>query len=215
MNRKKQTSILAIAAAILLGGVLAFTAVSLTDPAESPEKEAKNRLIFLSPSVQYGNPYAWGDTSEGDEMQLLADMVEAMLKDKGFAVLRSDPEGSLEDAVARSNKKDVGLHLALHTNASQDGTVRGCEAFVRSGLGNSLSQEIASLLVEEIAALGTTDRGVKKTATLYETNHADADAVVLLEVDFHDNTDGAKWLIEHRKTIAQAIADAVVTYYEN
>ena len=209
---------LGVLAALVVGGIAALIAllsVGLPELNAAMQDEVRelNRRIFLSPSVQYDNLYAWGDTSEGDEMQKLADIVETLLVEHGFDVLRSDPNGILEDAVALSNRKNIGLHLALHSNAAQEGVVRGCEAFVKRGSSNTLSREIAALLVDEITALGTESRGVKRTDTLYETNHAEAEAVVLLEVDFHDNEEGAKWLLRNRNAIADAIAQAILTYY--
>lgn len=215
VNNRKKTSAIGTVAAFLVGGfavLLVILFAGSRSPGEDPQSvRERNRNIFLSPSVQYINPYAYGDTNEGDEMQKLADCVETLLTDAGFTVFRNDPDGTLEDAVALSNEKDIGLHLALHTNA-YDGTVRGCEAFVDWGSRDSL--KLADLLVDEITALGIKSRGVKKTSTLYETNYTEAEAVVLLEIEFHDNPDGAKWLIGNREHIAQAITDAILTYYE-
>jgi len=211
-EKQRRMSLLGILAALFVGGIAAVIVAFFAVRSDTPETIEKTRTIFLSPSVQYDNLYAYGDTNEGEQMQLLADALESLLKDEGFTVYRNDAEGSLEDAVERSNRRKIGLHLALHSNAAQEGEVRGCEAFVNRD-ASALSRDIAALLVDEITSLGTESRGVKKTSTLYETNHAKAEAVVLLEVDFHDNEGGAKWLILNREAIAQAIADAIFTYY--
>jgi len=215
-NRKQ--SIFAILAALVIGGIAAIvmlSSVSSVNETHSVQEEQRilNRRIFLSPSVQYMNAYACGDTNEGDEMQLLADACEALLREEDFDVLRSDADKTLEDAVTLSNRKNIGLHLALHTNASEHHTARGCEAFIKRGTDNELSDKIAALLTDEISDLGTPNRGVKQTDSLYETNHTKAESVVLLEVDFHDSEDGAKWLIENRDVIAEAIVQAILTFY--
>lgn len=217
VNDRKKTSAIGIAAALLVGGLAVLLVILFAGSGhlggDTRSAQERNRTIFLSPSVQYINPYAYGDTNEGDEMQTLADCVEILLTEAGFTVFRNDPDGTLEDAVALSNEKDIGLHLALHTNA-HDGTVRGCEAYIKSGLGNGRSYRIADALVTGIADLGIRSRGVKKTDSFYETNQTEAEAVVLLEIEFHDNPDGAKWLVDNREQIAQTITDAILRYYE-
>ena len=183
---------IAMCAALLVGAIAAVIMVSTVGRnAGANGIPEPNRTIFLSPSVQYDNLYACGDTNEGEQMQLLADLLEPILTEKCFTVYRNNPQGSLSDSVALSNQKDIGLHLALHTNASQNGETRGCEAFIRLGSG-SRSKYMANILVDHITSLGTKSRGVKKTTSLYETNNAQADAVVLLEIDFHDNEDGSE-----------------------
>ena len=39
--------------------------------------------------------------------------------------------------------------------------------------------------------------------------------MALIEVEFHDNVTGAKWIIEHREEIAKAIAEGIIDYCEN
>ena len=177
-------------------------------------KEERNRTIFLSPSVQYGNLYAWGETNEGEQMQKLSKRVTNLLQEAGFTVYSNDPEGTLEDAVQLSNQWDIGLHLALHTNAAgENAGVRGCEAFIPAQK-NHESKQAAKKLISAICELGIRSRGVKEVDNLYELNGATADAVVLLEVEFHDDPDGARWIVEEEEAIAEAIVKAIEEYYK-
>ena len=222
VKHRKRSAIYGMLAALAAGGaaillVMLLVVPQMAQPQTPLQQEPipeKNRRIFLSPSVQYINAYAYGDTNEGEQMQLLAADVEALLTEAGFTVYCSRADDTLEDAVALSNRKNIGLHLALHTNASQNGSARGCEVFVARDGASTYSIEAAELLLDAMVSVGSTSRGVKLTDTLYETNQAAAEAVVLLEVEFHDNEAGAKWIVTERETIAQAIADAVLAYYE-
>ena len=221
VKHRKQSALYGVLAALAAGGaaillvmLLIMPQMAQTAPSQQEPIHEKNRRIFLSPSVQDINAYAYGDTNECEQMQLLSEDVEALLTESGFTVFRSRADDTLEDAVVLSNRKNIGLHLALHTNASQNGSARGCEVFVARDGASTYSIEAAELLLDAMVSIGSTSRGVKLTDTLYETNHAAAEAVVLLEVEFHDNEAGAEWIVTKRETIAQAIADAVLAYYE-
>ena len=54
-----------------------------------------DKIVFLSPSTQYENLYADGVTTEGANMQKLADLVEEKLGDE-YTVLRNDPKGDVK-----------------------------------------------------------------------------------------------------------------------
>ena len=55
-------------------------------------------------------------------------------------------------------------------------------------------------------------RGVKTSKTLYEVNKTTAPAVIL-EVEFHDNPQGADWIVQNLEQIAQAIVQGVLDYF--
>jgi N-acetylmuramoyl-L-alanine amidase len=48
--------------------------------------------------------------------------------------------------------------------------------------------------------------------TLYEVKNTNAPAVYI-EVEFHDNADAAKWIIENTKLIGETIATGILQYF--
>ncbi|MEA4823347.1 MAG: N-acetylmuramoyl-L-alanine amidase [Clostridiaceae bacterium] len=207
---KKPAIILIILLGALLclsAGLAAFLSLRYADPGP--------KVVFLSPSTQGANIYADGVTTERDNMNALADLVEARLLSRGFIVYRNDPEKTYAEAVEDSNALSPSIHVALHTNAidGENTGVRGCEAYIRGGSYPCL--KLATCLYTAVSAVTPTDdRGVKYTATLYEATSTSSPSV-LLEVDFHDIAEGAEFLTENRDKIADAVADGIVAYFES
>ena len=69
--------------------------------------------VYLSPSTQGYNPYIIGE-SEKYYMNLLADAMEPYLSSSGISYGRNDPNGNAAAAVARGNRGNYRLYLALH-----------------------------------------------------------------------------------------------------
>ena len=86
--------------------------------------------VFLSPSDQLGNTYAYGDTNEAVVCQQISNLLEDRLNDYGVMV---DSDPNMYNAVDRSNKMRPDLHLAIHTNASLGHNVRGVRVFYYPG----------------------------------------------------------------------------------
>jgi len=171
------------------------------------------KTVFLSPSTQTANVYADGCTTEGANMNAIADLVAALLPE-GFTVIRNDPALTVVEAVEASNTLRPSVHVALHSNATghESSTVRGCEIYVRRT--DVRGHRIALAIYGRLAAL--TDipgRGIKPSRTLLELTGTKA-AAILVEIDFHDSVEGATWLTESREAIAEAIADGIVAYFE-
>ena len=82
--------------------------------------------VFLSPSDQLGNTYAYGDTNEAVVCQQISNLLEDKLNEYGVMV---DSDPNMYNAVDRSNKMRPDLHLAIHTNASPGHNVRGVRVF--------------------------------------------------------------------------------------
>lgn len=87
--------------------------------------------VYLSPSTQDYNPYIIGG-SEKYYMNLLADAMEPYLASSGISYGRNDPNGNAAAAVARGNRGNYRLYLALHSNAAPaiyEGTLRGPDVY--------------------------------------------------------------------------------------
>ena len=55
------------------------------------------------------------------------------------------------------------------------------------------------------------DRGLKRSASFIDCVHPTMPSCIV-EMDFHDWIDGAKWITENHETIAQAFAKGLITY---
>jgi len=167
--------------------------------------------VYLSPSAQDHNLYAGMEVSERQSMNALTDTLEPIIAQSRI-VYAADGAGTLESYIEQSNGLSDVVHIALHSNATgrEDSTTRGCEIYVRPG--DWESRRLANCIYDKLSALTPdADRGVKTTSSLLELNSVGHTAI-LIEVDFHDNDEGAAWITQHYEEIAQAIADGVEAY---
>ena len=104
------------------------------------------KKIYLSPSDQDGNLYAYGGTNEMVQCRRIADVCEAALKRCGFQVINNQT-GSMEEKVAESNRWGADLHMPIHTNAF-NGVVAGTRimSYDLSGEGYRASKAVLDAL---------------------------------------------------------------------
>ena len=166
--------------------------------------------VYVSPSLQKANEGAGDYGTEYYRMHQLADILSRILENRGYKVYRSDPEMTLNEAIRDSNAKMPDIHLALHSNASASHEARGPEVIVASqGRARTLANDIYNQLRTINPYPG---RGV-----LYDTYYGELRLTKapanLIEVDFHDNPEGAQWIIDNMNLIAEKIADGVDQYF--
>lgn len=167
------------------------------------------KKIFLSPSNQTDNKYAYGNTTEAVVCGKIADALEAALKRHAFEVKKMHYY-SMEDKVAAANAWGADLYVPLHTNA-YNGKVGGTRIFYYSK--ESAGYEAAKYVYAALASLsiGTSDN-ISPYPALYEVQYPKA-PTVYVEAEFHDNAEYAKWIIEHIEDIAEAICKGICEYY--
>lgn len=165
--------------------------------------------IYISPSTQEKNITALGH-SEEEVMHKIADELVTLLKDSGILVFRGKKEQTLQQMINESNNLAVDCHVAIHSNA-HDGKTRGAEVFhyPTSIKGNRLAECIYKYL-EPLTP--TSDRGIKTSRNYDELNKTYAPAVIV-EVDFHDNFEGAKWILDNIYNIAEKIGEGICEYF--
>lgn len=163
---------------------------------------------YISPSTQEHNITALGNTEE-NIMHKVTDALMPMLKEVGIDALRGQKTDSLAQMVRESNLFNADIHVAIHSNA-HDGKSRGCEVFhyPNSKDGKRLAESIYKY-IEPLTP--TADRGIKTSNSYYELKETDAPAVIV-EVDFHDTYEGAKWIDDNIYNIAEAIAKGICEY---
>ncbi len=168
----------------------------------------KQFKIYINPSVQYSNMYAYNLGNEGQYMNSISKILVGMLNEYTNLIVYSNnsyPGKSLSESVKESNSLKVDYHLSLHSNA---GGGKGSEGFyTKSSYG--FTKSILDSLQE---VLPYTSRGAKYGQdSLYELKRTTASAS-LIEILFHDDTAQALFIINNQKEIAEAIFNGIVSY---
>lgn len=179
-----------------------------------------NYKVYLSASNQYNNlgVSKVGYTNEKKEMNDLTNYIEKRLESYGVTTYRNE-FGDINRWTADSTYLGVDLHLAIHSNASEDHTAYGVETWIHEQTSNtySLAQNIQNNLMniyynkdDELA-----NRGVKyANGSLAEVNPAYTPCGILIEVAHHDYEGDAKWIIENKEKIGNTISDTILEYFQ-
>lgn len=168
-----------------------------------------SKKIYLSPSDQTANKYAWGGTNEAIQCRRIADACEAALKRCGFQV-KNNQTASMQGRVAESDKWGADLHVPIHTNAFNR-SVTGTRLFCwnKSGEGYRAARAIFKTLAPLTPG---TSENIQVNTQLYEIRIPLA-PTVYIEVDFHDVAAVARWIVEHTAEIGEAIAQGICRYF--
>ncbi len=166
--------------------------------------------IYLSPSDQTANKYAYGSTNEAVQCRRIADALEKALKRCGFAV-KNNKTDSMQARVRESNDWGADLHVPLHTNA-YNGKVSGTRIFTydKSGKGYKCAKKVFRFLAPVTPGAS---ENISVDDELYEVKYTAAPCVYI-ESEFHDVAIVAKWIIEHVEDIAEAICKGICAYFD-
>ena len=164
--------------------------------------------VFLSPSNQYDNVYAYGNTTEGVQCGKIADACKIALERSGVDVMLMHDE-SMQEKCAASNAFDADLHVPIHTNAF-NGKVMGTRMFCyNTGKGMAACKAIFA----RVAPLSPgTSENIRVNQKLYEVR-VPAAPTAYLECEFHDTVEGAKWIVENTVLIGETIARGICDYF--
>ena len=164
--------------------------------------------VFLSPSNQYDNVYAYGNTTEGVQCGKIADACKIALERSGVDVMLMHDE-SMQTKCAESNKFDADLHVPIHTNAF-NGTVSGTRMFCFNDSGNGM--RACKAIFNRLAPITPgTSENIRVDASLYEVR-VPAAPTAYIEVDFHDVPEVARWIIGNTELIGETIAHGICDY---
>lgn len=166
------------------------------------------KKIYLSPSDQDNNAYAYGGTTEAAQCCRIADALEKALKRCGFEV-KNNKTSSMYQRVAESNNWGADLHMPLHTNA-YNGKTSGTRIYTYDSSGKG--RQAAKKVFDRLAPITPGTSESLNVADFYEIVYANA-PTVYIESEFHDAPDIAKWIIEHVVDIAEAICKGVCDYF--
>lgn len=169
------------------------------------------KKIFISPSNQNGNKYAYGDTNEAIQCGRIGAAVLEALKRCGFET-KYEQYDTMQNRVLHSDQWGADMHLAIHTNASKQHTAGGTQVFfyAYNGYGNVACQAVFYELKK--LTPGSNAEVCRKYPDLYEVNKPNATSVYV-EVEFHDVPEYAQWIIEHTEEIAECICKGICKYY--
>ena len=164
--------------------------------------------IYLSPSSQHENPYAYGGTNEAAQCMKIALAASVALKRSGFEV--SVGGGTMYQRVPESNRWGADLHVAIHTNAANGQTTgTRCYAWKTGSDGFRAAQAIFNVLAPITPG---TSEGVFEQRGWYEIKNTKAPCAYV-ECEFHDVPETAKWIVEHTTEIGDAIAKGICNFY--
>ena len=168
------------------------------------------KKIYLSPSEQPENLYAYGNTNEKVQCRRISAATAKALKRCGFEVIDAK-SNTLSARCKESNEWKADLHIPIHTNAF-NGKVSGTRIMCHSlsGEGYKAAKAVYNALAPITPGLS---ENVSAAPNLYEVKNTNAPCVYI-EVDFHDVPEVAKWLIEHTGEISEAICKGVCEYYD-
>ena len=165
--------------------------------------------VFLSPSNQYNNVYAYGNTTEGVQCGKIAEACKVALERSGIEVKLMHDE-SMQEKCRVSNSFGADLHVCIHTNA-YNGKVSGTRMFCydASGKGMKACKAIFSVLAPLTPGKS---ENISVNPQLYEIRVPNA-PTAYIECEFHDVPSVAKWIVEHTTDIGEAIAHGICNYF--
>lgn len=178
--------------------------------------------LYLSPSNQPANRYAVGNTTEKEQMEALAKLVQQKMNAYDVETIMASLNLSIVKSERPTEAKNKGadFYEAFHTNAGGGGTGRGAVAFYHPK--SAISKKLADNLIVELNAItphgenrhnqvvdGMTAINGKSMGEIRSPMELGIPSV-LLEVDFHDNPVTARYIIDNKNAIADAIVRANV-----
>jgi N-acetylmuramoyl-L-alanine amidase len=192
-----------------------------------PEKNFRSGgtpMIYLSPSRQPHNAYAVRTTNEQAQMYRVGRELYNILKNEYVCNVYLAPttlELGQDGRALDAYRRHADVYLAIHSNADPkvDRSHYGPMGFYFPG--STQSKRLAQNVVAEmskIAPRGATvsPNVVNGMAAFDHTGYTDVRdpsnygmASVLAEVEFHDKSDSARWIMDHPKAIARALANAL------
>jgi len=183
-------------------------------------------VIYLSPSLQTTNKYAAGNTTEAEQMNRVANSLKTVLEQRYECVVYIPDISfgiSFYNRPLDAYNKGADVYLAIHSNAANPGvTAYGCETYTFSG-GSQQSLQLGQNIVAEMQKIksgvpASTITFPVKNGMAYWDNVGYGEVrdpshlgivAALVEVEFHDRTVGANWIINNTYNIAGGLANAL------
>lgn len=167
------------------------------------------KKIFLSPSNQNKNTYAYGNTTEDVQCGKIAKACEIALQRCGFEV-KVEQYDTMQNRVKHSDEWGANLHVPIHTNAFNN-KVGGTRILYRTA--GTEGHKAAKFILNALKDItpGKSDN-CNCGSSLYELKTPKAPAAYV-EAEFHDVPEYAKWIIEHTTELGEAICKGICDYF--
>lgn len=150
--------------------------------------------------------YSGQDTFEKKECEKIADLLQSAFDRCGITYKRAGYSAKMAERCVEANKEGHKYYLSIHTNASGEtpnNSVRGASVFYYKPIGGK-SYNACKIVLDELVLLGLKNRGLTDKTEWYEPANSKG-ATVYCEIEFHDHPDGAKFIVENKQAIAEAI----------
>ena len=167
------------------------------------------KKVYLSPSDQTKNYYAYGNTTEAIQCGKIAEACRKALVRCGIEVMVGQYD-TMTNRCKASDTFGADLHVPIHTNA-YNGKVGGTRVFCYNKTGEGYKAARAVFNVLAPVTPGTSE-SISVNANLFEVR-VPAAPTVYVECDFHDVPKIAKWIIENTTVIGEAIANGICNYF--
>ena len=165
--------------------------------------------VYLAPSNQTENRYAYGNTNEAEQCGRIAEACRKALERCGVSVMVGHMI-SMQQKCSESNAFGAELHVPIHTNAF-NGSVMGTRMFCYNTTGKGMAA--CKAIFARVAPLSPgTSENIQVNQKLYEVR-VPAAPTAYLECEFHDTASGARWLVENTTEIGEAIAHGICDYF--
>lgn len=165
--------------------------------------------VYLSPSDQTRNSYAYGNTTEAIQCGKIAAACKAALERCGIQVMVGQYD-TMANRCAASDRFGADLHVPIHTNAC-NGQVSGTRMFCHDATGNGMKACKAIFNVLAPLTPGKSEN-ISVNQQLFEIRVPNA-PTAYIECEFHDVPSVAKWIVEHTTDIGEAIAHGICNYF--
>lgn len=165
--------------------------------------------VYLSPSDQTRNAYAYGNTTEAIQCGKIAAACKAALERCGIQVMVGQYD-TMANRCAASDRFGADLHVPIHTNAC-NGQVSGTRMFCHdtNGKGYKACKAIFNVLAPLTPGKS---ENISVNQQLFEIRVPSA-PTAYIECEFHDVPSVAKWIVEHTTDIGEAIAHGICNYF--
>lgn len=179
-------------------------------------------VIYISPSRQTHNAYAAGSTNEGTQMYRVGVALRKILEAEYYCEVVMPPmsmEIVLKGRPYDAYNRDADVYLAIHSNANPSGRSYGATGYYFPGCAQS--KKLGENMVKEMGKISFKKSTVKRATVngMLEFDGMGYGEVrdpayygmvsLLAEVEFHDNADSAKWIINNPDKIARALANSL------
>lgn len=165
--------------------------------------------VYLSPSDQTRNEYAYGNTTEAIQCGKIANACKVALERNGIQVMVGQYD-TMTNRCNASDKFGADLHVPIHTNAF-NGSVSGTRMFCYDTTGKGYKACKAIFNVLAPLTPGKSE-SITPNQKLFEVRTPNA-PTAYIECEFHDVPSVAKWIVEHTTDIGEAIAHGICNYF--